>query len=132
MRKNSMLLVAGACLATPTLTMTSAVTDPSGPPPFRQLAGAGTTITQDVMNAFPNSVGVGDVRVIGSYDAIPWATMTTKDPAGPNPLPPAATYPGPQALRMCRDADKAWRPVFRRHKTLGDAIDAGDLVGWSG
>ncbi|MDQ2790435.1 MAG: hypothetical protein M3Y73_12245 [Actinomycetota bacterium] len=68
MRKRNLLLVAGACLATLSLTVGSALADPTGAPATRILAGGGSDTTQDVMNALSNVPASGS-RIIGSYDA---------------------------------------------------------------
>ena len=83
MRKRSFLLVAGACLATLSLAVGSALADPSGPPTFRDLAGSGSDTTQGVMNALSSVVSIGGVLQIGSYDAATASTptMSTKSAA---------------------------------------------------
>ncbi len=83
MRKRSVLLAAGACLATLTLTVGSAMADPSGAPTFRDLAGSGSDTTQGVMNGLSDVVTIGGTKVIGSYDAAtaPGQTMSTKSSA---------------------------------------------------
>lgn len=81
MRKRSFFLAVGACLATLTLTVGSAVADPSGPPQFRELAGTGADGPQGVMNGLSQAITIGGTKVIGSYDAVGSAQITTKDPA---------------------------------------------------
>ena len=94
MRKRSFLLVAGACLATLSLAVGTALAGPvPAQPPYRALQGTGSDTTQDVMNAYANGTsvispafpGVKDGSgnfVIASWDASPGsATITTKDPA---------------------------------------------------
>jgi len=103
MRKRSLLLTAGACLATLTLAMGMAFADPTNAPTFRQLAGTGSDTIQDVMNGFGNGYGSPTVfdgikdstgtRVLGSYDAVPaGSNITTKDPA----VNPNCTFARPQ------------------------------------
>lgn len=81
MRKRSLLLAAGACLATLTLTVGSAVADPSGPPTFRALAGGGADGPENLMNALSDIITIGGTKVIGSYNVSGSAQITTKDPA---------------------------------------------------
>jgi hypothetical protein len=84
MRKRRLLLIVGACLATLSLTVTSALADPtgpSGPPtgPERTLVGVGAETTQGLMNAMSNSILIGGVKPIGSYDQSPQpSTIMTK------------------------------------------------------
>lgn len=52
--------------------------DPSGTPTYRQLAGVGSDTTQDVMNALANAITISGTKVLGSYDAVGSATITTK------------------------------------------------------
>ena len=80
MRKRNLLLVAGACLATLSLTVGSAVADPNGDPQFRQLVGVGAQTTQGLMNALSDIITIGGVKVIGSYDNGPPGQITTKAP----------------------------------------------------
>lgn len=86
MRKRSLLLVAGACLAALSLTVTSAVADPQLPftsssPQYRALAGGGADGPTNVMNALADLVTVGGTKVIASYDHNGLSPITTKDPA---------------------------------------------------
>ena len=81
MRKRNLFLAAGACLATLTLTVGSAVADPIGPPTFRQLAGTGADGPQGLMNGMSDAITIGGTKVIASYDAVGSAQITTKDPA---------------------------------------------------
>lgn len=83
MRKRNFLLAAGACVATLSLTVGSALADPSGTPTFRDLAGSGSDTTQGVMNGLSNVVTINGTKVIGSYDAAttPSQTMSTKSTA---------------------------------------------------
>jgi hypothetical protein len=55
MRKRSFLLIAGACLATLSLTIGSAMADPSNPAGPRDLAGTGSDTTQGVMNGLSDA-----------------------------------------------------------------------------
>lgn len=81
MRKKSLLLAVGACLATLALTVGSAMADPNGAPTFRQLVGVGSDTTQGVLNGLSDVILNGGTKIIGSYDAGGSATITTKDPA---------------------------------------------------
>lgn len=77
-------MIAGACLASLSLAVGSAMADPSGAPTFRNVAGTGSDTTQGVLNALSNDILIGGVKQIGSYDAASAtnsATITTKDPA---------------------------------------------------
>lgn len=96
MRKRSLFLVVGACLAAFSLTVTSAVADPQPPftpqsPQFRALAGGGADGPVGVMNALADLVTIGGVKQIASYDHNGSANITTKDPA----TNPACTIPRP-------------------------------------
>ncbi len=88
MRKRSFVLVAGACVASLSLTAGVALADPVPPlPPDRPLAGVGSDTTQDVMNGFANGTtasvppfaGIknGANFVVSSFDAIGSPTITT-------------------------------------------------------
>jgi ABC-type phosphate transport system substrate-binding protein len=55
-----------------------AVADPSGAPAFRDLAGVGSDTTQDVMNGMADAVTISGTKVIGSYNAVGSATISTK------------------------------------------------------
>ena len=79
MRKRNFLLVAGACLATLSLTVGSAMADPSGAPTPRDLNGTGSDTTQGVLNALSDVVTIGGTKEIGSWDAgtAPGQTITT-------------------------------------------------------
>jgi ABC-type phosphate transport system substrate-binding protein len=70
-----------AGLLTGTLAVTQASADPTGTPTYRQLSGVGSDTTQDVMNALSNVVTINGTKVIGSYNAVGTANITTKDPA---------------------------------------------------
>ena len=70
---SALLVVAGAGLAS---------ADPKSPyttanPQYRQLAGVGSDTTQDVMNGLADSVLIGGVKVLGSYNAVGSATVAT-------------------------------------------------------
>jgi len=82
-----MFLAAGACLATLTLAVGSAVADPSGPPVYRVLAGEGSYTTQDVMNALANAVTNNGTKILGSYDTPGSSPITTKNLSSCNNLP---------------------------------------------
>lgn len=71
----------GACLAAAGLASTTALADPTGPPPFRELAGVGSDTTEHVVNGLSEAVTIGGTKVIGSYDASGTPQITTKDPA---------------------------------------------------
>jgi ABC-type phosphate transport system substrate-binding protein len=109
MRKRSLLLVVGACLATLSLAVSSAFADPvpAGP---RQLAGVGSDTSQDVMNGFGNGAtnsvppfagikdGSGNL-IVASYDATGSATITTHNtPVCTNIPRPAGSGNGVTAL----------------------------------
>jgi ABC-type phosphate transport system substrate-binding protein len=109
MRKRSVLLVAGTCLAALSLTVGSAVADPV-PPGDRPLAGVGSDTTQDVMNGFGNGTsfsvppfgGIQDGNgnfIVASFDATGSATITTHNtPACTNIPRPAGSGNGVTAL----------------------------------
>lgn len=70
-----------AVFAAGTLAVSAAVganADPIGAPTFRQLAGVGSDTTQDIMNNVANAVTIGGTKVLGSYDAVGSATISTK------------------------------------------------------
>ncbi len=69
----------------------AAQADPSGTPTYRQLAGVGSDTTQGVMNGLADTITVGGVKALGSYDATGSANITTKDPA----TTPGCTIPRP-------------------------------------
>ncbi|MDT7596708.1 MAG: hypothetical protein QOJ06_2254, partial [Pseudonocardiales bacterium] len=86
MRKRRFLLVAGACLASLSLAVGTALADPPANT-FRNLAGTGSDTTQGVMNALGNGVSggfpgiqIGGANQIASYDAIGASPIVTKDP----------------------------------------------------
>jgi ABC-type phosphate transport system substrate-binding protein len=91
MRKRRLFLVAGACVATLSLAVGTALADPvPAQPPFRALQGVGSDTTQDIMTAYANGTnvitpafpGIKDASgnlIIASWDASPGsATITTK------------------------------------------------------
>lgn len=87
MRKKTMFLAAGACLATLTLAVGTAIADPTGPPSPRELVGVGAQTTQGVFNDLANIItddgthGLpAGTKIIGSYDNAPPGTITTKPP----------------------------------------------------
>lgn len=114
MRKRSFLLVAGACLATLSLAVGSAMADPTGPPTPRNLNGTGSDTTQGVMNALSNVVSLasppngGNAGLqIGSWDAAtaPGQTITTNaSPACTNIARPSGSNNGIIALVNDRNA----------------------------
>jgi ABC-type phosphate transport system substrate-binding protein len=109
MRKRKFLLVAGACLASLSLAVGSAMADPSGAPTFRNLAGSGSDTTQGVMNALSQVITIGSpaVKQIGSYDAgTPTTpTMSTKSDAACTNIPrPSGSNNGIIALVNSRNA----------------------------
>lgn len=85
MSVNTRKIVAAAIgvagLLTGTVCGSVASADPSGTPTYRQLSGVGSDTTQGVMNGLSNVVTINGVKVIGSYDAVGSANITTKDPA---------------------------------------------------
>jgi hypothetical protein len=56
----------------------AAVADPTGSPTYRPINGTGSDTTQDVMNGLASVVTNGGARVLGSYDALGTATITTR------------------------------------------------------
>lgn len=109
MRKRSLLLVAGACLATLSLTVSSALADPLNPTGPRELPGVGSDTTQDVMNGYGNGatfssppyagVGAPGTKILASYDATGSATITTKNTAQCTGIPrPNGSNDGVNAL----------------------------------
>ncbi|MGH3710954.1 MAG: hypothetical protein ACRDRQ_23245 [Pseudonocardiaceae bacterium] len=122
MRKRSVLLVAGACLATLSLTAGAALADPSPPiPPDRPLAGVGSDTTQDVMNGFANGTSAsappfagiksGSNFVVSSFDATGSATITTHPTTACTNIPrPSGSGNGVNAL----DADTSGCIQFAR------------------
>lgn len=79
MRKRSLLLAAGACVATLSLAVSTALADPNGPPPFRALAGVGSGTTSAVTNALSDDIKDGaGTKIIGSYDSEGSPTIQTK------------------------------------------------------
>lgn len=96
MRKRRLLLIAGACLATLSLTVNSALADPTapaGPPngPDRPLVGVGAETTQGLLNALSDLIKINGTKVIGSYDQSPQpSNITTKN------LPANCTIPRPR------------------------------------
>jgi ABC-type phosphate transport system substrate-binding protein len=103
MRKRNFLLIAGACLATLSLAVGSAMADPSTTP--RNLNGTGSDTTQGVMNALSNVVAIGGNLQIGSWDAAtaPGQTFTPK-PTCPNVSRPSGSNNGIIALVNDRNA----------------------------
>ncbi len=85
MRRRSLLLVVGACLATLSLTVGSALADPVSPPgppdgPERALVGVGAETTQGLLNALSDIIkDGGGNKIIASYDNGPPGTITTKN-----------------------------------------------------
>lgn len=76
-----MAAVGAAGLLTGAVCGGVAVADPSGAPTYRQLSGVGSDTTQGVMNGLSNVVTINGTKVLGSYDAVGSANITTKDPA---------------------------------------------------
>lgn len=77
--KNRLAFAAiSAGLVTSLLGMGAAQADPTGAPTPRALNGVGSDTTQDVMNAISNTVVIGGVKQIGSFDATGSATITPK------------------------------------------------------
>ncbi|MGH3777783.1 MAG: hypothetical protein ACRDRR_18975 [Pseudonocardiaceae bacterium] len=116
MRKRSLLLVAGACLATLSLTVGSALADPVSPTGPRQLPGVGSDTTQDVMNGYGNGVAfstppyagviVGGTKIVASYDATGTTTITTK------PTPACTGIPRPNGSSDGVNALAGLKPGF--------------------
>jgi len=83
MRKRNLLLAAGACLASLSLTMGTALADPPTGT-FRDLAGTGSDTTQDVLNGLAGDITgvtgitIGGNKVIASYNATGTASIQTK------------------------------------------------------
>lgn len=71
----------GAGVLLPAIGAGMAHADPVGSPTYRQLSGVGSDTTQDVMNGLADAVTINGVKVIGSYNAVGTATITTKNPA---------------------------------------------------
>lgn len=86
MRKRNLFLVAGACLATFTLTVGSAVADPVNPAGPRELAGVGAETTQGLFNALSDIIkDANGTKIIASYNNAGTSPITTKDRPEPNP-----------------------------------------------
>jgi hypothetical protein len=105
MRKRNILLVAGACLASLSLAVGSAMADPTGSPTFRDLAGTGSDTTQGVLNALSNDITIGGAKKIGSYDAAtaPGQTISTKSTPACTGIPrPSGSDAGINALAADR------------------------------
>lgn len=100
MRKIVVAAIGAAGLLTGTVCGSVAVADPSGAPTYRQLSGVGSDTTQGVMNGLANVITIGGVKVIGSYDAVGSANVTTKDPA----TNPNCTIPRPNGSGAGRAA----------------------------
>jgi ABC-type phosphate transport system substrate-binding protein len=100
MRKIIVAAVGAAGLLTGTVCGSVAVADPSGSPTYRQLSGVGSDTTQGVMNGLANAITINGTKVIGSYDAVGSANITTKDPA----TTPGCTIPRPNGSGAGRTA----------------------------
>lgn len=100
MRKRSLLLAAGVCMATLTLTIGTAMADPNGTPTFRQLAGVGAETTQGVMNALSDIIKDSNgTKIIASYDNAPQpSNITTKSTGNCTIARPAQGGAGTDAL----------------------------------
>ncbi|MGH3786611.1 MAG: hypothetical protein ACRDRG_08680 [Pseudonocardiaceae bacterium] len=111
MRKRSFFLVGGACLATLSLTMSTALADPANPAGPRLLPGVGSDTTQAVMNSYANGTTASDpdfggvvaadnvTKIVASYDAVGSATITTKNEAACTNIPrPNGSTAGVNAL----------------------------------
>lgn len=89
-------LVAGAMAVT---TALGAQADPVGPPTPRQLNGAGSDTTQDIMQDFAETITVGGVKVLGSWNATPFgSTLTNVNAACPSVPRPDGSTAGKAAL----------------------------------
>jgi hypothetical protein len=101
-RKRNLFVIAGACLASLSLAVGSAMADPSGAPTFRALAGSGSDTTQGVLNGLSDVIVDGtNTKIMGSYDAAtaPGQTMSTKaTPACTNITRPSGSGAGITAL----------------------------------
>ncbi|WP_329045871.1 hypothetical protein OG738_30125 [Amycolatopsis sp. NBC_01488] len=78
-RRHALVTVASAAMLL--VLGGAAQADPAGAPTYRDLAGVGSDTTQGVVNGLADAITVGGVKVLGSYDAVGSATITTKDPA---------------------------------------------------
>lgn len=98
--KRNLLTVAVASLglAAVALSASPAVADPLGTPTYRNLAGAGSDTTQDILNGLSEVVTVGGVKQIASYDATGSATIKTKA-TGCELARPNGSSAGKNALR---------------------------------
>lgn len=84
MRKRNLFLATGACLAALTVTVGTAIADPTSPAGPRELAGVGAETTQGVFNALSNEIRVTPpTKTIASYDNAPPGQITTKGVPGP-------------------------------------------------
>ncbi|WAL68357.1 hypothetical protein ORV05_11495 [Amycolatopsis cynarae] len=90
--KKRTVLAAAFIALTAALSITGpAQADPTGSPAYRDFAGVGSDTTQGVMNGLADSITVNGSKVLGSYDAVGSANITTKDAA----TNPACTIPRP-------------------------------------
>ncbi|WP_236788881.1 hypothetical protein [Amycolatopsis sp. GM8] len=100
-RKRKLLVSAVAAVAAVIAIGGAAQADPSGTPTFRDLAGVGSDTTQGIMNGMADAITINGTKVLGSYDAVGSANITTKD-ATTNPgctIPrPASSGAGVTAL----------------------------------
>lgn len=121
-------MVAGACLATLSLAVGSAMADPTGPPSPRNLNGTGSDTTQGVMNALSNVVAIGGTLQIGSWDAATASgqTITTKPTTACTNIPrPSGSNNGIIALVNDRNAGTHCL-TFARSSTDNHTSHVGD------
>jgi hypothetical protein len=85
-RKKALIAVAASAgaLSLMLATVPTASADPEGAPTYRELAGAGSDTTMDLVNALSQVVKINDVKVIGSYNASPSTTETFQTKDDPN------------------------------------------------
>ncbi|MFE1959573.1 hypothetical protein [Streptomyces sp. NPDC059479] len=81
MNKKKILTAAAGALLLAAAFGTVASAEPSGTPTYRQLSGVGSDTTQDVLNGLSQVVTINGTKVLGSYNAVGGASITTKDPA---------------------------------------------------
>lgn len=144
MRKRSMLLAVGACAAALSLTVGSAIADPTDAPTFRTLAGTGSDTIQNVMNGFgdgfplvgtPVFDGIKDstgTRILASYDnydGTNTAMITTKDPAV-NPNCTFARPHGAQGVGSLIEHEADGCLQFARASTNNSAGVPGSNLTW--
>ncbi len=100
MKRTIAAMAVCASLLAAVLGATVANADPSGSPTFRQLSGVGSDTVQGVMDGLSNTTTIAGTKVIGSYDAVGTANITTKDPT----VNPNCTIPRPNGSNAGRAA----------------------------